>query len=65
MVTQLREKGDRMHMIGRWRILPRALGAVGLLIAAAATVFAVGTAHAHATSAHHAVADNGVIDSRN
>ena len=52
-----------MHMIGRRRVVRRVLGAVGLLIAAAAMVFAAGTAHA--TSAHHAVADNGVIHSQN
>ena len=52
-----------MHMTRRRRVIRRVLGAVGLLIAAAATVFAAGTAHA--TSTHHSVADNGVIDSRN
>jgi hypothetical protein len=48
-----------MHMIGRRRIVRRVLGAVGLLIAAAAMVLAAGTAHA--ASAHHAVAEGGVI----
>jgi hypothetical protein len=51
-----------MHMIGRRRIMRRVLGAVGLLIAAAATVFAMGTAHA--ASAHHSLADDGVVNSR-
>ena len=52
-----------MHMIGRRRIVRRVLGAVGLLIAAGAMVFAAGTAHA--TSTHHSVADDGIISSRN
>jgi hypothetical protein len=52
-----------MHMIGRRRIVRRVLGAVGLAIAAAATVFAMGTAHA--ASAHHSLADDGVINSKN
>ena len=52
-----------MHMTRRRRIVRRVLGAVGLLIAAGAMVLAAGAAHA--TSAHHSVADNGVINSRN
>ena len=50
-------------MTRRRRVVRRVLGAVGLLVAAVAMVFAAGTAHA--TSAHHAVADNGVISSHN
>ena len=52
-----------MQMTRRRRIVRRVLGAVGLASAAAAMVFAAGTAHA--TSAHHSVADDGIISSRN
>jgi hypothetical protein len=52
-----------MHMARPGRIVRRVLGAVALLIAAAATVFAMGAAHA--SSAHHAVADGGVVNSKN
>ena len=52
-----------MQMTRRRRMVRRVLGAVGLAIAAAAMLFAAGTAHA--TSAHHSLADDGVINSKN
>ena len=52
-----------MQMTRRRRMVRRVIGAAGLLVAAVAMVFAAGTAHA--TSAHHSLADDGVINSKN